>query len=142
MSTAEEVSKRGMAEGHWEDGLSTYARQATRQHLLIDQASLGPIERGIRAKLKTSKDETLRNRCLVFHWHGPSSSWIIFVARVDTAVSVITEREESEVTDYSDEDGSSSTSFRIEWGADSGSAGRRLCVRVCQLRGSQRMSLP
>ena len=45
------------------------------------------------------------------------------VARVDTAVSVITEREESEVTDYSDEDGSSSTSFRIEWGADSG--GRR-----------------
>ena len=47
------------------------------------------------------------------------------VARVDTAVSVITEREESEVTDYSDEDGSSSTSFRIEWGADSGAAGHR-----------------
>ena len=101
-----------MAEGHWEDGLSTYARQTTRQYLLIAPGIIGDPSTGESVRnSKTSKDETLRNSCLVFHRHWPSSSGIIFVARVDTAVSVITEREESEVTDYRDEDGSSSTSF-------------------------------
>ena len=57
MSTAEEVSKRGMAEGPWEDGLSTTARQATGQDLHNAQGMIGIHQ-------ETSRDETPRNRYL------------------------------------------------------------------------------